>query len=128
VPWSSAPPRSSTTAAPSRSLRDCARRSIRLVANEPDARDAEDYREKLRQIVDDHDLPNAGDIIFIEVTLGHYSDPESRIEVHGEVLHEQFRALTVTGASVPNTPAALLLDIRDRTGVRPPSGPRGTLW
>jgi hypothetical protein len=100
-------------------LRDCARRSIRLVANEPDARDAAEYREKIREIVDDHDLPNAGDIIFIEVTVGDYSDFESRIEVHGEVLHDQFRVLTVTGASVPNTLASLLLDIRDRTGVRP---------
>jgi hypothetical protein len=27
--------------------------------------------------------------------------------------------LTVTGSSVPNTLASLLLDIRDRTGVRP---------
>jgi hypothetical protein len=35
------------------------------------------------------------------------------------VLHEQFRVLTVTGASVPNTLASLLLDIRERTGVRP---------
>jgi hypothetical protein len=100
-------------------LRDCARRSIRLVANEPDARDAKEYREKIRQIVDDHDLPNAGDIIFVEVTLGDYSDFESRIEVHGEVLHDQFRVLTVTGASVPNTLASLLLDIRDQTDVRP---------
>jgi hypothetical protein len=100
-------------------LRDCARRSIRLVANEPDARDAEEYREKIRQIVDDHDLPNAGDIIFVEVTLGDHSDFESRIEVHGEVQHDQFRVLTVTGASVPNTLASLLLDIRDQTDARP---------
>jgi hypothetical protein len=100
-------------------LRDCARRSIRLVANEPDNRDVEEYREKIRQIVDDHDLPNAGDIIFIEVTVGDYSDFESRIEVHGEVLHDEYRVLTVTGATVPNTLASLLLDIRDRTGVRP---------
>ena len=100
-------------------LRDCARRSIRLVANEPGARDTEEYRDKIRQIVDDHDLPNAGDIIFVEVTLGDYSDFESRIEIHGEVVHGQYRVLSGTGASVPNTLASLLLDIRNRTGVRP---------
>ncbi|NUR10139.1 MAG: amino acid transporter [Nocardioidaceae bacterium] len=100
-------------------LRDCARRSIRLVANEADARDVAEYREKIRQIVDDHDLPNAGDIIFVEVQVGDYSDFESRIEVRGEVMHDEYRVLTVTGASVPNTLASLLLDIRDRTGVRP---------
>ena len=100
-------------------LRDCARRSIRLVAHEPGASDLDRYREKVRQVVDDHDLTNAGDIIFVEVTVGAYSDFESRIEVHGEVRHEEYRVLTVTGASVPNTLAALLIDIRDRTGVRP---------
>jgi hypothetical protein len=100
-------------------LRDCARRSIRLVANEPNARDVEQYRQKIREIIDDHDLPNAGDIIFIEVDVADYSDFESRIEVHGHVMHDQYRVLTVTGASVPNTLASLLLDIRDRTGVRP---------
>jgi hypothetical protein len=100
-------------------LRDCARRSIRLVANEPGARDLAEYQQKVRQIIDDHELPNAGDIIFVEVTVADYSDFESRIEVHGEVLHDHYRVLTVTGSSVPNTLAALLLDIRDRTGVRP---------
>ena len=34
-------------------------------------------------------------------------------------MHDHYRVLTVTGASVPNALAALLLDIRDRTGVRP---------
>jgi len=100
-------------------LRDCARRSIRLVANEPGERDVDEYEQKLRQVTDDHDLPNAGDVVFVEVTVGDYSDFESRIEVHGEVLHDRYRVMTVTGSSVPNTLASLLLDIRDRTGVRP---------
>ena len=82
-------------------LRDCARRSIRLVAHEPNGREAIGYREKIRQIADDHDLPNLGDIVFVEITVGDYSDFESRIEVDGEVLHDEFRVLTVTGASVP---------------------------
>jgi hypothetical protein len=100
-------------------LRDCARRSIRLVANDPGARDVAEYREKVRQVVDDHELPGASDIIFVEVTVVDYSDFESRIEVHGEVLHDEFRVLTVRAATVPNALASLLLDLRDRTGVRP---------
>ncbi|HWU23137.1 MAG TPA: amino acid transporter [Nocardioides sp.] len=100
-------------------LRDCARRSIRLVANEAGARDVAEYREKMLQVVDDHQLPDAGDIIFVEVTVADYSDFESRIEVHGEVLHDEFRVLTVRAATVPNALAALLLDIYARTGVRP---------
>ena len=100
-------------------LRDCARRSIRLVAHEPAVRDVASYRDKIRQVIDDHDLPNASDILFIEVTVGDHSDFESRIEVHGGVMHDEYRVLTVTAASVANALASVLLDIRDRTGVRP---------
>ena len=57
-------------------LRDCARRTIRLVANEPDARDREEYDDKLRQIRADHDLPDDTDVIFVEVTVADPSDFE----------------------------------------------------
>ncbi|WP_307718960.1 amino acid transporter [Nocardioides sp. LS1] len=100
-------------------LRDCARRSIRLVANEPDARDHEEYRQKMRQIVDDNDLPDATDVIFVEVTVTDPSDFASVLDVHGEVLHGEYRVLSMASPSVPNALAALLLDIRDSTGVRP---------
>ncbi|GAB2980474.1 APC family permease [Nocardioides montaniterrae] len=100
-------------------LRDCSRRSIRLVANEPGARDVAEYRDKLQEVMDDHDLVEPGDILFVEVTVADYSDFESQIDVCGEVLHDAFRVLTVHASTVPNALAALLLDIRDRTGVRP---------
>lgn len=100
-------------------VRDCARRQIRLIANEPDGRDVAEYRDKIAQIVDDHDLPDAGDIVFIEVTVEDYSDFESRIEVHGEVLHNEFRVLTVRASSIPNALAAVTLDIARRTATRP---------
>jgi hypothetical protein len=100
-------------------LRDCARRSIRLVANEPDARDVAEYRDKLRQTVRDNDLPNGDDILFVEVTVTDPSDFETRPEVLGRVLHDQYRVLTMTSSSVPNALAALLLRIRDETGVIP---------
>jgi hypothetical protein len=100
-------------------LRDCARRTIRLVANEPDARDAAEYEEKIVQLVDDHDLPDAGDIIFVEVTVPDYSDFEGAIEVRGVSMHGRYRVLTVEASSIPNALAALVLDIRDQTGVRP---------
>lgn len=100
-------------------LRDCARRSIRLIANEPDQRDWAEYHDKIVQIIDDNDLRDASDIIFIEVTIGDYSDFENRVEVKGEVLHGRYRVLTLEASSVPNVLAALLLDIRDVTGVRP---------
>jgi hypothetical protein len=101
-------------------LRDCARRTIRLVANEPDARDREEYDDKLRQIQGDHDLPLNTDVVFVEVTVTDPSDFETgALEVHGRVLHGTYRVLTLESSSVPNALATLLLTVRDRTGVTP---------
>ena len=100
-------------------LRDCARRTIRLVANEPDGRDRDEYSQKIKQIVEDNDLPHADDLVFVEVTVTDPSDFESRLEVHGQVLHGEFRVITMESPSVPNALAALLLHVRDVTGVRP---------
>jgi hypothetical protein len=102
-----------------RFLRDCARRSIRLVANEPGARDRAEYSEKIKQIVEDNDLPDAGDIIFVEVTVTDPSDFEGVLDVRGEVMHGTYRVIKVDSPSVPNALAALLLEVRDLTGVRP---------
>ena len=100
-------------------VRDSARRAIRLVAHEPGTRDEAEYHDKMRQIVDDNGLQHPGDIVFVEVTVKDYSDFESRIEVHGEVLHDAYRVLTVEASTVPNALASLLLDIRNRTGLLP---------
>ena len=100
-------------------IRDCARRSIRLVAHEPDDRDPEKYSAKITQIVADNDLPDAEDIVFVEVTVTDPSDFESLLDVRGRVLHSTYRVLTMNSASVPNALAALLLNVRDRAGVRP---------
>ncbi|MGZ4451937.1 MAG: amino acid transporter [Nocardioides sp.] len=102
-----------------RFIRDCSRRALRLVANEPGARDVEEYREKLSQIAEDHDLHDTSDLVFVEVTVKDYSDFEGSLRVRGAVMHDQYRVLTVEAPSVPNALAALLLDIRDRTGARP---------
>jgi hypothetical protein len=100
-------------------VRDAAHRTIRFIANEPDARDRLEYRQKIDQIVSDNDLPDAEDIIFVEVRLTDPSDFESVLDVHGEVLHGCFRVITIASPSIPNALAAFLLDVRDRTGSRP---------
>ncbi|MCW2676606.1 MAG: hypothetical protein JWR70_1646 [Modestobacter sp.] len=99
-------------------LRDCSRRRLRLVANEPDSRDEGEYRDKLEQTRRDHDLPD-DDVIFVEVSVGDPSDFESSLQVHGEIRHGTYRVLTLGSSSVPNGLAALLLAARDRTGVLP---------
>ena len=100
-------------------VRDCARRTIRLVANEPDGHGVEEYRAKVAQIVADNDLPDAGDVIFVEVTVTDPSDFESVIEARGHVLHGRYRVITLESSSVPNGLAALLLHVHEVTGVRP---------
>ncbi len=102
-----------------RFVRDCARRTIRLVANEPDARDPAEYADKERQIRRDHDLPPDADLIFVEVTVTDPSEFENAQKVHGCVMHGRYRVLTLESSSVPNALAALLLAVRDLTGVTP---------
>ena len=100
-------------------IRDCARRTVRLVANAPDSGDAQEYAEKRLQIMKDHDLTDEQDFIFVEITVRDPSEFATSLDVHGEVRHHQYRVLTVESATVPNALAALLLYIRDQTGHRP---------
>jgi hypothetical protein len=100
-------------------VRDCARRTIRLVAHEPGPDTHAEYADKVRQIRLDHDLPADPDVIFVEVTVTDPSDFEGRIDVTGSVADGSFRVMRLEASSVSNALAALLLDIRDRTGVIP---------
>ena len=100
-------------------LRECGRRQIRLVANEPDSRDAREYSDKMAQILADNDMADDCDVIFVEVTVVDASDFETDLHVHGEVMHHRYRVLSMASSSVPSAIAALLLWIRDTTHRRP---------
>jgi len=100
-------------------MRECGRRKIRLIANEPDRRDASEYRDKITQILTDNDLADDSDVIFVEVTVVDASDFETELHLHGEVLHHRYRVLSVRSSSVPSAIAALLFYIRDTSGRRP---------
>jgi hypothetical protein len=100
-------------------LRECGRRQIRLVANEPDSRDAREYSEKIAQILADNDMADDCDVIFVEVTVTDASDFETDLHVRGEVLHHRYRVLSMESSSVPSAIAALLLWIRDTSNRRP---------
>jgi len=101
-----------------RFVRDCARRRLRLVANEPDELDEEEYAAKARQIALDNDLTDE-DWIFVEVYVTDPSDFEGRISVRGLTVHGHHRVLRLEAPSVANALAALLLHLRDTTGVTP---------
>jgi hypothetical protein len=100
-------------------IRDCARRTIRLVANEPDLLDAAEYREKRAQVMKDHDLTEAQDFIFVEITVQDPSEFATVLDVNGHVAHQRHRVLKMESATVPNALAALLLHLRDDTGRQP---------
>ena len=85
----------------------------------PTTATAEEYADKIRQIRRDHDLPDDPDVIFVEVTVTDPSDFEHRLDVHGEVMHGRVPRAHLESSSVPNALAALLLHIRDVTGVTP---------
>jgi len=100
-------------------LRDAARRTIRLVANEPNARDAAEYVEKRRESIRDYGLDEDDDIIFVEITITDPSAFASRLDVQGHVMHGHYRVLTMEATNVPSALAALMLQVRDVTHRRP---------
>ncbi|MGW7364557.1 amino acid transporter [Streptomyces sp. NPDC054841] len=102
-----------------RFVRDISHRTARFIANEPGARDVAEYRDKIRQIRADNDIPPEDDLVFVEVTVGDPSEFEAHLSVRGEVLHDRYRVLTLESSSIPNALAALLLHVRDASGQRP---------
>ncbi|MFC7625251.1 amino acid transporter [Microlunatus sp. GCM10028923] len=100
-------------------IRDCTRRTLRLVANEPDILDQAEYSEKRRQILADNDLTDDQAIVFVEVTVTDPSEFSRELRVQGVVTHGQYRVLRLESPTVPNALAALLLHLRDQTGYRP---------
>ncbi|MGZ4474840.1 MAG: amino acid transporter [Nocardioides sp.] len=99
-------------------VRDTARRRIRLIAIDPDRVNDSDYDDKMRQTVQDNELPD-GDAIFVEVTITDPSDFQGHIQVRGCIANGQHRVLRMSAPSVPNALAALTLYVRDRSGVIP---------
>ncbi|ALS57449.1 amino acid transporter [Rathayibacter toxicus] len=91
---------------------------IRILANEPDDGSEAEYRAKLAEEQRESNLPVRGPVLFLEVQTTDSSDFEEDLFVQGVVRHG-FRVLTVTSGNIPNTIAAVLLKIRDVTGVKP---------
>jgi hypothetical protein len=91
---------------------------IRIIANEPDARDEQEYREKEAEQRRDNHIPEGDPVLFLEVTLTDPSDFESTMRVTGEERYG-YRILRVESSAIANSIAALLLYIRDRTGRLP---------
>ena len=100
-------------------LRDDAKLGhIRIIANEPDDGSAREYREKNDDERRFSHIPQKSHVVFLEVHKADSSDFEEDLVVRGVMKHG-FRVLEVRSGNVPNTIAAVLLQIRDQTGVIP---------
>ncbi|MEW9533966.1 amino acid transporter [Microbispora sp. NPDC049125] len=88
---------------------------IHLIANEPHTRDQHEYNAKRREQWLNHRLRSEEPVMFVEVTVVDASDFETEMRVHGEERYGH-RILRYESPTVPNSLAALLLHLRDRTG------------
>jgi hypothetical protein len=88
---------------------------IRIIANQHDAGDLAEYRDKEREARADTHLPPGSPVLFLEITVCDASEFEDVVEVKG-VQVGKYRVLRAESSSVPNAIAALLLHIRDKTG------------
>jgi hypothetical protein len=91
---------------------------LRIIANEPHARDVLEYLEKEHEERTRNQIPADAPVLFLEVTVSDPSEFEARLQVTGEKRHG-YRILKMESSAVPNAIAAVLLHIRDLTGKRP---------
>jgi hypothetical protein len=90
---------------------------IRIIANEPNERDEREYREKEQEVRRANHIPDTDPVLFLEVTVVDSSEsPDAPGDRRGAA---RLPFLRVESATVGNTIAAVLLNIRDRTGQLP---------
>jgi hypothetical protein len=99
-------------------VKEAAESELRIIANEPHARDILEYLEKEHEERTRNQIPADAPVLFLEVTVVDPSEFEAQLQVTGEQRHG-YRILRMESSAVPNAIAAVLLDVRDRTGKRP---------
>jgi hypothetical protein len=93
-------------------------RAIRIVANRPDDGSLQEYEDKLNEARDSHHIPDEDPVLFLEIRPGDASQFSHYLDVEG-VWVGPYRVLRCQSAAIPNAIAAMLLYIRDKTGMMP---------
>jgi hypothetical protein len=92
---------------------DSQKGTVRLIANRKQAGDESEYLEKEKEVREDNHIPATDSVLFLEIQIVDASQFVETVHVEGVQVGE-YRILRAKGAAVPNTIAAILLDIRDR--------------
>jgi hypothetical protein len=92
---------------------DSKKGTVRLIANRKQAGDENEYLEKEKEVREDNHIPVTDSVLFLEIQIVDASQFVETVRVEGVQVGE-YRILRAKGAAVPNTIAAILLDIRDR--------------
>ena len=92
--------------------------SLRIVCNRPEGEDAAGYLAKEAEERAIHNIAPTDPIVFLEVYVADSSEFRSELVVTGHVV-SQANILRVTATTIPNSIAAIMLWLRDHTGIVP---------
>ncbi len=93
-------------------------RVVRIVPNRPENMNEAAYEREEREARRDHQIPAGEKLLFLEVYITDPSEFSGVLKVEGHRVGP-YRVLRARGTAIPNSIAAFLLWIRDRTGKRP---------
>ncbi len=99
-------------------LDELAEGEIRIVTNRREGGQIEEYRFKEHEKRIDNHIPSSDPILFYEVDVADASEFTGKLSIHG-VDVGGYKILRTHAPAVPNAIAALLLNLRDRTGKIP---------
>jgi hypothetical protein len=88
--------------------------TVRIIANELDAGDAEEYFLKEQEVREDNHIPATDAILFLEIEISDASQFAEVLKIEGLEV-EGYRILRTYSPAVPNAIASTLLHLRDQT-------------